>query len=154
MLRLNTLSGGPRKGRKRVGRGSGSGLGKTSGRGSKGQKARSGYKRRPWFQGGQMPLQRRVPKRGFRPYGQVKLQEVNVRDLARFQADSEVGPEQMANAGLIHSARMPVKVLGEGDLGVALKVTANAFSGSARAKIEGAGGTVRLTSNVEEPSVA
>jgi large subunit ribosomal protein L15 len=126
---------------KRVGRGPGSGRGKTAGRGHKGQKARSGGSQKPWFEGGQMPLQRRVPKRGFRPRERVEYQAVNVKDLDRVEGD-EATPETMKRAGLIGSVRRPVKILGQGQLSRAIKVTAHAFSRSARQKIEEAGGEV------------
>lgn len=132
---------GVKKRRKRVGRGPGSGHGKTAGRGHKGQKARSGGKIKPWFEGGQMPLQRRVPKRGFRPWRPVEYQVVNVRDLARVEGD-EVTPDTLKAAGLIRSRKRPVKILGDGELDRTLTVTAHAFSDSAREKIEKAGGTV------------
>ncbi len=126
---------------KRLGRGPGSGVGKTAGRGHKGQKARSGGSTKPWFEGGQMPLQRRLPKRGFRPYKRVEFQPVNVSGLERVQGD-EVNPETMKAAGLIGSLRKPVKILGNGEISRALKVTAHAFSKTAREKIEKAGGEV------------
>lgn len=132
---------GVKRAAKRVGRGPGSGLGKTAGRGHKGQKARSGGTTKPWFEGGQMPLQRRVPKRGFRPYKRVEYQVVNVRDLERVQGDKAT-PEVLKAVGLIGSLRRPVKILGEGEIGRALKVTAHAFSRTAREKIEKAGGEV------------
>ncbi|NIR42481.1 MAG: 50S ribosomal protein L15 [Gemmatimonadetes bacterium] len=130
---------GSKKSAKRVGRGPGSGVGKTAGRGHKGQKARAGGSLKPWFEGGQMPLQRRLPKRGFRPYKRTEYQVVNVRDLGRVEGD-EVTPEALKQAGLIGSLRRPVKILGEGELDRALQVTAHAFSRTAREKIEGAGG--------------
>ena len=126
---------------KRLGRGIGSGVGKTAGRGHKGHKARSGGRTKPWFEGGQMPLQRRLPKRGFRPYRRVEYQVVNVGHLERVQGD-EAGLETMKAAGLIRSLRRPVKVLGYGEIGRAIRVTAHAFSTSAREKIEKAGGEV------------
>jgi large subunit ribosomal protein L15 len=126
---------------KRVGRGIGSGFGKTAGRGHKGHKSRSGGRTRPSFEGGQMSLQRRLPKRGFRPYRRVEYQVVNVGHLERVEGD-EAAPETMKAAGLIRSLRRPVKVLGFGEIGRAIKVTAHAFSASAREKIEKAGGEV------------
>ncbi|UCC82256.1 MAG: 50S ribosomal protein L15 [Gemmatimonadota bacterium] len=126
---------------KRRGRGIGSGVGKTAGRGHKGHKSRSGGRTKPWFEGGQMALQRRLPKRGFRPYRRVEYQIVNVGHLERVQGDEAV-PETMKAAGLIRSLRRPVKVLGYGEIGRAIKVTANAFSASAREKIEKSGGEV------------
>lgn len=132
---------GVKRSSKRLGRGPGSGRGKTAGRGHKGHKARSGGSTKAWFEGGQMPLQRRLPKRGFRPYRRVDYQVVNVRDLGRVGGD-EVTPETMREAGLIGTARRPVKILGAGEVGGALKVTAHAFSRTAREKIEKAGGEV------------
>lgn len=126
---------------KRLGRGPGTGLGKTAGRGHKGQKSRSGGSTKPWFEGGQMPLQRRLPKRGFRPYKRVEYQPVNVSALGRVEGDV-ANPETMNTAGLIGSLRKPVKVLGNGEISRALKVTAHAFSRTAREKIEKAGGEV------------
>jgi large subunit ribosomal protein L15 len=144
MMKLHELS--PAKGskqkRKRVGRGPGSGLGKTAGRGEKGQKSRTGYSSRPGFEGGQMPLVRRVPKRGFTNIWRTEYAVVNVGDLAEIAetAEGAVNPETLAHRGLVRSGR-PVKVLGEGELHKALRVTANKFSKSARAKIEAAGGS-------------
>jgi large subunit ribosomal protein L15 len=139
-MRLHELS--PAKGskhpRKRVGRGPGSGTGKTSGKGEKGQKSRSGYSHRDGFEGGQMPLVRRVPKRGFTNIFKTEYAVVNLDQLADF--DGDVTPETLASRGLVRSGK-PVKVLGDGEIGKALKVTANKFSKSARAKIEAAGGS-------------
>ncbi len=132
---------GVKKTSKRVGRGPGSGRGKTAGRGHKGQKARSGGQTKPWFEGGQMPLQRRLPKRGFHAYRRTEYQVVNVKELDRVAGD-EANPDTMRAAGLIRSKRKPVKVLGEGEMKRAMKVSAHAFSKSAREKIEAAGGAV------------
>jgi large subunit ribosomal protein L15 len=143
MARLESIKrpDGLKRSSKRVGRGPGSGLGKTAGRGHKGHKARSGGSTSPRFEGGQMPLQRRLPKRGFRPYRRVEYQVVNVRDLERVVGDLAT-PETMKAAGLIGSLRRPVKILGHGELGRTFKVTAHAFSRTAREKIEKAGGEV------------
>jgi large subunit ribosomal protein L15 len=140
-MKLHDLSpaSGSKSKKKRVGRGPGSGLGKTAGRGEKGQKSRSGYSRRPGFEGGQMPLVRRVPKRGFTNIFRVEYAVVNVGDLAELPA-GEVTPESLAAAGLVRRGK-PLKVLGGGELGRAFQIRAHAFSGSARAKIEAAGGT-------------
>ena len=132
---------GAKEDRKRVGRGPGSGSGKTSGRGHKGQKARSGGQIKPWFEGGQMPLQRRLPKRGFRPRARVEYQIVNVGDLERISGD-QVTPETLHESGLMRSRNRPVKILGEGEIERALRVAAHAFSKTARAQIEEAGGEV------------
>lgn len=143
-MKLHELS--PAKGskhsKKRVGRGPGSGLGKTAGKGEKGQKSRSGYRHRPGFEGGQMPLVRRVPKRGFTNIFRSEYAVVNVGMLAKLgDAPSEgtIGPEALAAHGLVR-AGLPVKVLGDGEVEKALTVSAHKFSKSARAKIEAAGG--------------
>jgi large subunit ribosomal protein L15 len=139
-MRLHELAPakGSKSSRKRVGRGPGSGLGKTAGRGEKGQKSRSGYSRRPGFEGGQMPLVRRVPKRGFNNVFRTEYAVVNLAQLAGFEG--EVTPELLAGKGLVRAGR-PLKVLGDGEVAVALTVRAHKFSKSARAKIEAAGGT-------------
>ncbi len=144
MAELHDLSpaSGSHRDRKRVGRGPGSGTGKTAGRGEKGQKARSGGSIPPGFEGGQMPLHRRLPKRGFHNRNRVEYQVVNVGDLIRM--DGDVTPESLRDAGLVRSSRHPVKILGDGEVEKAFTVTAHAFSGSAREKIEGAGGTVTV----------
>jgi large subunit ribosomal protein L15 len=151
-LNLSTLKPAqPRKTRKRVGRGLGSGKGRYSGRGIKGQKARSGsHKMRPGFEGGQMPVYMRLGKlRG--PYSadampmgphRTETQGVNVKELERFDADTDVTIELLAEKGLIKNTRIDVKILGHGELTKKLTVTAHRFSASARQKIEGAGGTV------------
>ncbi len=131
---------GSRKGRKRVGRGPGSGRGKTAGRGEKGQKSRSGYARRRGFEGGQMPLYRRVPKRGFRNPFATDYRTVNVERLNGFAQGSEVTPDVLESSGLLRKGRSPVKILGGGELRVALTVRAHKFTRSAAAKIESAGG--------------
>jgi large subunit ribosomal protein L15 len=133
-------SAGSKKKRKRIGRGPGSGTGKTSGRGHKGQKARSGASIPAGFEGGQMPLQRRIPKYGFTPLNRVEYQVVNVRTLEEMEA-TEITPEVLKSKGLIGSVKKPVKILGEGELTRAVTVTAHAFSGTARKKIEDAGGS-------------
>ncbi len=144
MAELHDLSPstGSHRGRKRVGRGPGSGRGKTSTRGENGQKSRSGAAVHPRFEGGQMPLTRRIPKRGFKNFNRVEYQVVNVRDLDRL--DGDVSPEALRAAGLIGTLRKPVKVLGQGELAKALAVSAHAFSKGAQAKIEAAGGSVSV----------
>lgn len=140
-MKLHELSpaAGSKHSRKRVGRGPGSGLGKTSGRGEKGQKSRTGYSGRPGFEGGQMPLIRRVPKRGFNnSIFRTEYAVINVSDLAGLEG--EITPEVLARRGLVRSGQ-PVKVLGDGEISAAVQVKANKFSKSARAKIEAAGGT-------------
>jgi large subunit ribosomal protein L15 len=139
-MKLHDLS--PAKGsthtRKRVGRGPGSGLGKTAGKGHKGHKSRAGYSRRPGFEGGQMPLVRRVPKRGFNnAMFRVEYAVVNVSQLATIEG--EVTPETLAKVGLVRRGK-PVKVLGQGEIQRAIAVVAHKFSESARKKIEAAGG--------------
>lgn len=132
---------------KRVGRGIGSGLGKTSGRGHKGQRARTSGNVRPGFEGGQQPLYRRIPKFGFKNPFRVEYQPVNVRDLeqaAKHGASGVVDSAAFKKAGLIHHASDPVKVLGEGELKAKLTVRAEAFSAEAKKKIEAAGGKVEI----------
>jgi len=131
--------------RKRVGRGIGSGTGKTCGRGHKGAKSRAGYSRAPTYEGGQMPLFRRLPKRGF---SNVRFAEpvvvVNVEALNRFRKGTEVDPAKLREAGLVKGRVRRVKILGRGDLKKALTVRADAFSAMAREKIEGAGGQAEV----------
>jgi large subunit ribosomal protein L15 len=144
-LGLDSLSPPPgsRAKKKRVGRGHGSGRGKTSGRGHKGQKSRAGVSIPAWFEGGQMPLYRRVPKKGLKPPTRRRYQVVNLEALSELQ-DGEIGPEELAAGGLIRSADQPVKILGEGAPGRALTVRAHAFSASAREKIVADGGRAEL----------
>ena len=142
---LSTLSPGPRKNRKRVGRGPGSGTGKTSGRGHKGQKSRSGYSRRFGFEGGQMPLMRRLPKRGFHHAERHPMAEVNVDILeAAFEAGAEVNAEELVKRGLAKSLSGCIKVVGRGELTKTLTLKVNAISPGARAKVESAGGAIEL----------
>lgn len=136
---------GSHRNRKRVGRGPGSGTGKTSGRGHKGQGSRSGGGVRLGFEGGQMPLQRRIPKRGFTNINRKEFQAVNIRDLARVDA-GEVTPEILYAHGLVRKLNRPVKILGTGELEGAYQVSAHGFSASARKKIEDAGGSVTVLS--------
>lgn len=131
---------GSRKPRKRVGRGPGSGHGKTAARGHKGLKARSGGKPPAGFEGGQMPLQRRLPKRGFTNIFRIEYQIVNVQSLHDFEAQTVITPELLQSTGRIKSAKRPVKILGYGDLSVSLVVQADKFSQTARQKIVAAGG--------------
>jgi large subunit ribosomal protein L15 len=135
---------GSRKPRKRVGRGNGSGHGTYSGRGGKGQTARSGGKIPAWFEGGQMPLQRRVPKRGFNNARfRTEYQVVNLGRLARLEGESAFTRERMAELGLIDRDGGPVKILARGEIGRAVQIEADAVSAAARAAIESAGGSVR-----------
>ena len=131
-----------RKPRKRVGRGDGSGNGRTAGRGDKGQGARAGSNRRLQFEGGQIPLFRRLPKRGFNNPNRTEYTVVNISCLENsFAAGAEVSKASFKELGLIGKLDVPVKILGDGELTKALKVSANKFSASARSKIEAAGGT-------------
>jgi len=132
---------------KRVGRGHGSGHGKTSGRGHKGQKAREGLDIRPFFEGGQTPIIRRVPKRGFRNPFKIEYVVVNVRDLAKSFSEGEVvDPESLKNKGLVKGKNKLIKVLGDGEISIPLTVRVHAISKSAKEKIERAGGKVELLS--------
>jgi large subunit ribosomal protein L15 len=136
---------GAKKRPKRVGRGPGSGHGKTAGKGHKGQKARSGGGKGAGFEGGQMPLHRRVPKRGFAPRDRIAYAVVNLRSLGAFTAGSVVDPERLAEAGLIKkSERGLVKLLGEGEVAHSLTVKVHAISASAKDKVEAAGGVVEV----------
>lgn len=146
-LSLNNLK--PAKGsthkKKRVGRGPGSGLGKTAGRGHKGQKSRSGYSSRPGFEGGQMPLQRRLPKRGFTNIFKKEWTEVSLAKIeASFNAGDEVTPELLRERGLIKKAKHDLVILGSGELTKGLKISAHRFTKKAKEKIEAAGGTAAL----------
>jgi len=136
-----TPAPGSRKDRKRVGRGDGSGHGTYSGRGCKGQKARAGCNMRPGFEGGQLPLIKRLPrKRGFVNIFRAGYSIVNLSHLNIFEAGSEITPQELVAAGLVKSLRQPIKVLADGDIDRPLTVRANRFSAAARAKIEAAGG--------------
>ncbi len=133
---------GAKRGPKRVGRGPGSGHGKTACKGHKGQKARSGAPIRPGFEGGQMPLQRRLPKRGFRNIFKRRYALVHIRDLNRFSAGEVVDAEALRKAGLVKKGADAVKIVGDGDLTIALTVRAHAVTEAARKKIEAASGKV------------
>ncbi len=137
---------GSRHRKVRVGRGIGSKLGKTAGRGNKGQKSRKGYSRRAGFEGGQMPLHRRIPKRGFRNPFARNFAVVNVEMLNAFAAGETVTPQALLARGLVRRERDAVKILGDGNLKVQLTVQAHAFSKSAQEKITGAGGKVEILS--------
>jgi large subunit ribosomal protein L15 len=146
-MKLHELSPaeGSKKAVKRIGRGAGSGQGKTAGKGHKGQKARAGYSRRPGFEGGQMPLQRRLPKRGFNNIFATEYAIVNVSDLEkRFDNGATVDADSLIASGLIKKTLDGVKVLGKGDLTQALTVKVNAISETAKSKIEAAGGKVEV----------
>jgi large subunit ribosomal protein L15 len=139
---------GAKRGRKRVGRGPGSGLGKTAGRGHKGQKSRTGYSRRFGFEGGQMPLVRRIPKRGFTNVFRTPNQIVHLHQLeAAFEDGAVVSLESLAERGLVDPDRGPVKVLADGELSKGLTIHAHRFSKPARAKIEAAGGQCEVVSS-------
>ncbi len=144
MLNLSNLSPQPgsRKNRKRVGRGPGSGHGKTAGRGHKGYKSRSGSSVPPGFEGGQMPLHRRLPKRGFTNIFRKEYAIVNVGDLNRFEAGSTVDRDALVASGLVKKNAAAVKLLANGELDRALTVKVDKVSGSARSKVESAGGKV------------
>jgi large subunit ribosomal protein L15 len=146
LVRQDNISPAPgsKHARKRVGRGNGSGHGTFSGRGCKGQKARAGNNKvRPGFEGGQLPLIKRLPrKRGFTNIFRIEYSTVNMTELSKFESGSEVTPEALQAAGIIKNLAYPVKVLADGEIDRPLKVKANKFSASARAKIEAAGGTI------------
>jgi large subunit ribosomal protein L15 len=145
-ISLSTLgpAKGSRKKKVRVGRGIGSKLGKTSGSGNKGQKSRRGYSRRRGFEGGQMPLHRRIPKRGFHnPFG-VKFSVINLEELNVFPAGEMVTPDLLRAHGFIRRASDPIKVLGDGELKIKLTIHAHAFSSTAKEKITKAGGTFEV----------
>ncbi len=144
MLTLSNLSPNPgsRKNRKRIGRGQGSGHGKTATRGHKGYKARSGSSIKPGFEGGQMPLQRRIPKRGFNNIFRKEFAIVNVNDLDVFEAGTKIDLAALVDAGLVAKKYKLVKVLGDGELSKSLTVSVDKLSETARKKIEAAGGTI------------
>lgn len=145
-MKIGELKGAPgsRKKRKRVGCGPGSGHGKTSCRGHKGQNSRSGVATYAWFEGGQMPLQRRVPKRGFTNIFKKVYQIVNVRDLSRFPKDAEVDAKSLREAGLIKKTSVPVKLLGNGSIEHSVKISVHACTQPARELVEKAGGQVHI----------
>ncbi|MBQ8575032.1 MAG: 50S ribosomal protein L15 [Clostridia bacterium] len=146
-MKLHELSpaAGSTKERKRIGRGAGSGQGKTAGKGHKGQKARAGRGMRAGFEGGQMPLQRRLPKRGFNNIFRKEIVAVNVADLnARFEDGAVVDVESLKQAGLVKNSFDGIKILGNGELTKKLTVKADAFSESAKQKIEAAGGNAEV----------
>lgn len=147
-MRLHELKppAGSRKNKKRVGRGNGSGLGKTAGRGHKGYNSRSGGGVRPGFEGGQMPLARRLPKRGFTNIFRKKSSVINLRDLARFEAGSVIDPENLAAGGLIKNPGARVKLLGQGQIDKPLILKIHGVSGTAKEAVEAAGGSIELIS--------
>ncbi|OGD37234.1 MAG: 50S ribosomal protein L15 [Candidatus Aminicenantes bacterium RBG_19FT_COMBO_58_17] len=139
-------SEGSRKQDKRRGRGPGSGQGKTAGRGHKGQKSIAGYSRKKGFEGGQMPLHRRLPKRGFTNIFRTEYTEINLVELVKL-AGKEIGPKELRAAGLIKKEAERVKILGRGDISVSKKIQAHKFSRSAQEKIEKAGGQAVIIGN-------
>ena len=145
-MKLNELSPaeGSRKNKKRVGRGVASGSGKTAGRGSKGHNSRSGGGVRPGFEGGQMPIHRRLPKRGFTNIFANRIAVINVRDLNRFESGSVVDEAALVGSGLVKGARDGIKILGQGEIGHPWSVIVNLISATARKKIEAAGGNVEV----------
>ena len=145
-MKLNELSPakGSRKTPRRLGRGVATGRGKTAGRGTKGYNSRSGGGVRPGYEGGQMPLQRRLPKRGFTNIFRKRVATINIRDLARFEAGSMIDEAALVAAGLVKGRREAIKVLGQGDISHALDVKVNHISKKAQQKIEAAGGTVEV----------
>ena len=144
-MKLHELNAAPEaKTRKRVGRGPGSGLGKTSGRGENGQKSRSGASIPAWFQGGQTPLYRRVPKRGFNNVFSIEYATVNVSDLERFENGTVVNMELLLNEGIVRKPFAGLKVLGNGTLTKKLTVEAKKFTASAKEKVEAVGGKIEV----------
>ena len=135
------------KKRKRIGRGEGTGRGGTATKGMNGQRSRSGFKSRAWFEGGQMPLQRRVPKRGFTNFSKVKYSVINVEKLQKLfdakKISDKVDPEALKKVGILKKIDSPYKILGYGELKAKLSVEANYFSKSAKEKIESAGGSIK-----------
>ncbi|MBN1626238.1 MAG: 50S ribosomal protein L15 [Deltaproteobacteria bacterium] len=145
-MRLNDLSpaNGSRKRKKRIGRGPGSGHGGTATKGHKGQKARSGASIRPGFEGGQMPLHRRIPKRGFNNIFKKEYEIINVKDLERFKSEASVDGNVLKNSGLIKSEKKLIKLLGDGEIKFPIKIRVNGATKTAREKIEAAGGSIEL----------
>jgi large subunit ribosomal protein L15 len=145
-MKLNELSPGKgaKRGRKRIGRGLGSGFGKTAGRGTKGHNSRSGGGVRPGFEGGQMPIQRRLPKRGFTNIFKKQFAIINIRDLERFESGAIVDEAMLVRSGLVKGKRDGIKLLGVGDIHHALTVKVHRVSKTAKEKIEAAGGTVEV----------
>ena len=145
-MKLNELSpaSGSHKNKKRLGRGVGSGKGKTAGRGTKGHNSRSGGGVRPGFEGGQMPIHRRLPKRGFTNIFRKKIIEINIRDLARFESGSTVDEAALIRMGLVKGKRDGIKLLGTGEISIPLKIKLNRVSKNAGKKIVSAGGSIEV----------
>ncbi len=154
-MKLNELRppAGARRKKKRIGCGPGSGHGKTATKGHKGQNSRAGGGVPPWFEGGQMPLQRRIPKRGFTNIFKKRFQVVNVESLNRFESGTKITRGALIEAGLVKKASLPVKILGRGELNVALDIEVDAVSKKALELIRKAGGSVRLVSGAPLPEV-
>jgi len=153
-MRLGDLkpAKGSKRNRKRLGAGPGTGQGCTAGRGNNGQKSRSGGNVPAWFEGGQMPLQRRLPKRGFHNRFRVERQVINVRDLERFDAGSEISPDVLLDSGMVNNLNRPIKLLGEGELTKSLKITVHACSKKAKEIVEKAGGEITIVKRVRSKS--
>jgi len=145
-MRLNELSpaAGSKSARKRLGRGVGSGSGKTAGRGTKGYNSRSGGGVRPGYEGGQMPIHRRLPKRGFTNIFKKKIVSINIRDLQRFESGSVVDEAALVGCGLVKGVRDGIKLLGYGEIDYPLTIRVNTVSSSAKQKIEAAGGSIEV----------
>lgn len=145
-MKLHELSParGSRKARKRIGRGIGSGKGKTAGRGTKGQNSRSGGGVRPGYEGGQMPLHRRLPKHGFKNIFRKKIAAINIKDLKKFESGGLVDEAELVRRGIIKGQRDGVKLLGSGEIDRPLKIKVNQVSNNARKKIEAAGGSIEV----------
>jgi large subunit ribosomal protein L15 len=145
-MKLHELAPPPKSGKssKRLGRGVGSGWGKTAGRGNKGYNSRSGGGVRPGYEGGQMPIQRRLPKRGFTNIFKKRIAVINLRDLQSFESGSRVDEAALVKAGLVKGQNDGIKLLGQGEIGIALNIKLNQVSKSAREKIEAAGGSIEV----------
>ncbi|MBM4157778.1 MAG: 50S ribosomal protein L15 [Ignavibacteria bacterium] len=139
---------GSRKKRKRIGRGQGSGYGGTSTRGHKGAKSRSGFKNRYWFEGGQMPLQRRIPKFGFKNINRIEYNILNLGDIQKYidagKLSNEINPEILLQKKIIKDKKKPLKILSSGEIKTGINITANSFSKSAQEKIEKSGGVIKI----------
>lgn len=152
-MQTGDLESAKRQARKRIGRGPGSGTGKNAGKGENGQLKRSGYSHRPWFEGGQMPLQRRVPKRGFTPINRVEYQVINVSTLEERYSDGDtVNYESLKAKRLVSNAKSPIKILGTGELTKKLTVSVDKFTKTAEEKITKAGGEAKTEKTKQEKS--
>jgi large subunit ribosomal protein L15 len=154
-MQTGELESAKRQARKRIGRGPGSGTGKTAGKGENGQLKRSGYSHRPWFEGGQMPLQRRIPKRGFTPINRVEYQVINVSTLEeRFSDGDTVNYETLKANRLVANAKTPIKILGAGELTKKLTVAVDKFTKTAEVKITNAGGEIQIVKTTKTASAS